>query len=546
MRSISPAFLASVLVLSTCSSVTGQTQRDAAAVAQQIDTAIQKRLDEGKHPIATAADDAEFVRRAYLDLHGVIPTADEVRAFLNYKEADKRAKLIDELLSRPGYGQHFARNWHNRIVPKTIVARRAVRPTFLAWMARHFNENHSWDRIVSGILLAEGDSEANPAASFYLVNLSDGPNPQPDPARLTAAVSRLFLGIRLECCQCHDHQFTNLKQTEFWGLAAFFTNVRVENLDRAFAGAKQGAAPVLREGVAVSGPKKNPKLQPQPIRETAAIEIPESRGKVVQARFLGGPEFVATGRPQFRPALAAWVVAPENPTFAQAAVNRMWATFFGKGLVEPVDDMQPENRPTHPEILELLTKEFIASSFDLKHLIRCLANTKAYQRTSTPPGDSENQPQFYGHMPARVMTADQLFDSLSRVLNRPVGERIANAGQKFKYGDARERFRTFFHGGGADDNVPVPEYGHGVPQVLRIMNSPDMTDVSRAMQKLAPARATTEQVIENMYLSTLSRRPTRDEISAVTSLLAAEPDRNRGYADLMWVLLNSGEFLHNH
>lgn len=545
MRYLLPTCLALAQILSSFSSAAAQPQSDAAAVAQQIDRAINKRLADGKHPIAPAADDAEFVRRAYLDLHGVIPTADEVLRFLNSNDAAKHAKLIDELLSRPGYGQHFARNWHNRIVPRTILARRMVSPEFLSWMANRFNENHSWGRIVSEILLAEGDSEANPAANFYLANLSDDMSHQPDPSKLTAAVSRLFLGVRLECCQCHDHQFTDLKQTDFWGMAAFFTNVRVENLDRG-GGGKRGTAPSIREGVDVKGVKAKPKDSPPPIRNSATIEIPESRGKVVKAKFLGGDELAATGKPQFRPALAAWVVSPKNPAFARAAVNRMWATFFGNGLVEPVDDMRPDLRPTHPELLDLLTTGFIDSGFDLKHLIRCITNTHAYQRSSTPPAGSENQPQFYSHMPARVMTADQLFDSLGRVLNQSVGERIVNAGQKTKYGDARERFRTFFHGGAADDNVPVPEYGHGIPQVLRIMNSPEMTDSARALQKLAPARATTGQVIENLYLATLSRRPTRDEIDKVTRFLAAQPDRNQGYADLMWVLLNSGEFLHNH
>ena len=181
-----------------------------------------------------------------------------------------------------------------------------------------------------------------------------------------------------------------------------------------------GLAPALREGVAVSPSSAGPKTL-TPIRDTAAIEIPDSSGKTVKAKFLGGPEFEATGK-QFRSGRSPLgSCRAENPMFARAAVNRMWATFFGRGLVEPVDDMRPENKPTHPELLDLLSKEFAASGFDLKHLIRCLTNTQAYQRSSTPPAGSEAQPELYGHMPARVMTADQLFDSLSLVLNQPSG-----------------------------------------------------------------------------------------------------------------------------
>lgn len=512
--------------------------RDAAVVARQIDAALEKRLAAEKTPIAGPADDAEFVRRAYLDLHGVIPQPEKVRAFLSDQSPDKRDRLIDSLLASSAYGQHFARVWYNRMVPTTIVARRIVSPLFLDWLAERFNENRGWDTFARDLILASGERDKNPATSLFLVHLGDGENPQPDPARITASFSRMFLGVRLECCQCHNHFFTDLKQTDFWGMAAFFTNIRADNVKQQ---SPKSTGPKLLEGVSVVLAKKSP----PPISAVAVIEIPETKGTKVQAKFLNGPELPTPERPLFRPALAEWVVSSKNPYFAKAAVNRMWASFFGQGLVNPVDDMRPEFPPSHPEIFDLLTKEFIDSQFDLKYLARCLMSTKAYQRTSTPLGDIA-QPELYGHMPARVMTADQLYDSLSQILNRPVGEHIANGGQKFKYGDTRERFRAFFPNGGADENTPVPDYSHGIPQVLRLLNSSNLTDPFKASTKLFPPRASADTVIENLYLSTLSRFPTPNEKKTMTAFLADEPNKEKGYRDLLWVLLNSGEFLHNH
>lgn len=509
-------------------------------LARRVDQDIQGRLDAAKVAVAAPADDAEFVRRAYLDIHGVVPPADRVVAFLDNKDADKRAKLIDELLASSQYGRHMGLVWYNRMLPATPTARRIVSPAFQPWLADRFNQNRGWDRIVSDIILSEGGRDKEPATSFYLVALNDDPSPQPDPGKLAAAASRLFLGLRLECCQCHDHPFTNLKQTEFWGLAAFFTNVRVDNLVLAPKG-----APTIQEGVAVAAIKRGPK-GPRPISATATIEIPESKGKTVNARFLGGPDLSVPDKPQFRPALAAWIVGPTNPYFARAAVNRTWAHFFGRGLVDPVDDMRPEHASSHPELLDLLAREFVASGFDLKHLVRSIANTQAYQRTSTPPPGDEIRPQLYAHMAARVMTADQLYDSLTQVLGRPVGEHIANGGQKVKYGDGRERFRAFFHGGSDDDNIPVPAYGHGIPQVLRIMNQSSLTDGSKLLPILTKQNARPEKVVESLYLTTLARFPTPEEARRTADFVAAESDRNQAYADLLWVLLNSGEFLHNH
>jgi hypothetical protein len=518
-------------------------KRPAPELAQRIDQEIQRQLDAAKVQCSPPADDAEFLRRVYLDLHGMVPPAERVVEFLDNRAADKRAAMIDELLASPEYGRHFGLVWFNRMVPRSSRALGLVDESLQPWLAERFNANRGWDKIVSDILISEGERDQNPATIFYLASVNDARNQRPEPDRVAAAVTRLFLGLRLECCQCHNHPFNELKQTDFWSMAAFFVNLRTETVEG--TGKGPNIVPVLREGVAVTSVKG--KLNSWlPISASATIEIPESNGKMVQARFLGGPQLAPQDTPRFRPALAEWLIAPTNRIFARAAVNRMWANFFGQGLIEPIDDMQPGHPATHPEVLDLLTDEFVASGFDLKHLIRCIANTCAYQRTSTPPAGRNHEPHRYSHIAARVMTADQLYDSLIQILKHDVGEWIANAGQKRKYGDPRERFRIYFHGAGDDDNTPVPAYGHGIPQVLRIMNSPRLTDGSVLIEQLNRRGAVREKIVESLYLATLSRRPTTEEARRVSEFLADEPDRKKGYNDLLWVLLNSGEFLHNH
>ncbi len=523
----------------------GRAPLSAVELMLRIDAAIQAKLDVEKIATSSQADDAEFIRRVTLDLHGVVPTAERVVAFLENREPDKRAALVDELLGRTEYGRNFGMIWFNRMVPRAARATGMVNDTLQSWLAEGFNQNRGWDAIVRDILLSEGPLSENPATNFFLAAAAGARDLRPAPDKVAAAVTRLFLGLRLECCQCHNHPFNELKQTDFWETAAFFVNVRAGvdlHPDR-----RPPQDPVLREGVLVAGVKSVKPRDIVPISTASVIEIPESNGKKVQARFLHGEVLEPQSGPLYRPAFAAWLTAPTNRQFARAAVNRMWAHFFGQGLVDPVDDMQPEHPATHPELLDLLTDEFIASGFDLKHLIRAIANTQAYGRTSAPLAGRDHNPQSYAHMAARVLTADQLYDSLALVLRRPVGEHIANGGQKRKYGDSRERFRIYFHGAGGDDNTPVPAYGHGIPQVLRIMNSPSLTDGTKLLDELMRFRTMTRaDVVDRLYLTTLARYPTSPERSRAETFLNDEPDVMKGYSDLLWVLLNSGEFLHNH
>jgi hypothetical protein len=515
--------------------------RNPLPLATLIDREVEKRLAEAKVPASPVADDAEFLRRLSLDVRGRIPTAERTAAFLADTDPDKRRKLIDEFLADPEYGEHFGIIWYHRMVKPSNENRQVISADLRDYLAERFNRNVGWDRIVSDILTADGDREANPAAVFWLAHLENKRFLPPE--RVNASVSHLFLGIKLECCECHNHPFDTLKQTDFWGMTAFFTQTHMTGA----AKKNQNATPGVAEGGQFRAGKGMGARDKPPV---GSVTIPDSNGKVVKARFLLGETPNLDGKKPLRPVLAAWLTSPSNPYFARAAVNKMWANFFARGLVNPVDDMRPDNPNTHPAILSALAEEFTASGFDLKHLIRCICNSKTYQRTSVPLSANKADEELYSHGRLRAMTADMLFDSLTVALaHEPAGKADARGkgmGMKRKLENGvREGFRKFFNAEADDDAGVVEEYSHGIPQALRLMNSHELNNTNTVVANLMKTEAP-EKVIEGIYLRVLSRRPTAAEVGRLKEYVAGAKDPARGYADAMWVLLNGGEFVFNH
>jgi hypothetical protein len=507
------------------------TKRGVAATAKAVDDVIDSRLAKEKVKAAPAADDAEFLRRAYLDLTGVIPTADKAAAFLDSKEPDKRAKLIDALLDSPEFGKFAASQWAALIT----VDEPALRAKFEPWLADQFNKNRGWDALVRDLITATG---TGPETTFVLSNVD---NKKPVPEKVAGATARLFLGIQLQCAECHNHPFTEWKQTDFWALAAFFSRTQVSN--KPPAGLGEAETTIIRVN-----PPKGVKLPPDtfagsviPIAATAGT----AAGTPVRAKFLQGsaPELDAKG--PFRPALAAWVTAADNPFFAQAHVNRVWAHFFGPGLVNPVDDLSPENAPTQPDVLRVLAAEFQTSGFDRKHLIRTITATKAYQRTNKggiPPAELH----LYARVPVKVMPPDALYDSLVRATGLKeitLNAYLPTAGRggvtaKVPPRDAFVRFFSTRELGTAGT-----EYSHGIPQALALLNVPALNKPTPAVQQLVKDKVPAEQAVERLYLAALARRPTPDEVKVMADFLAKRPDPADGYAGVLWILLNTPEFV---
>lgn len=513
------------------------------SVAAEIDAAIEKVLVANKVPLSPKSDDAEFLRRASLDIRGRVPTMERTVAFLKDTNPDKRAKLIDELLADAEYGEHFAIIWYHRMVRldddnRLLIAKNGMQE----WLADQFNKNSTWNKIVGDILMAQGDKDKHPETTFFFAHVDDNKGRHdPSPSKITASATKLFMGIRLECCECHNHPFNALKQTDFWGVAAFFGDTHSQHASQKEL--KDGGNPAIHDGGVVKAKKKDT-VVPHPFGQ---IVIPDTKGKTVKAKFLAGAEPNVASHPSLRKLFSNWLTSPQNRYFAQAAVNKVWANFFGHGIVNPIDDMDPD-RATHPDILKLLSDEFTASGFDQKHLIRCICASKTYQRTSGVLPNNKDDEKLYSHMKTKVMSADMLFDSLAIVLGHSIGEAPATkkeGGPKKGGGGPREAFRKFFHAEADDDSGVVEDYSHGVPQVLRLMNS-GQTNRSNAVIATAMKAGEPEKVIESLYLTVLSRYPSATETKKMKDYAAKDQLTPKAFGDLLWVLLNSGEFMFNH
>ncbi len=504
-------------------------ERNPAAVAAAIDRALEQRLTTAGVPPSPVADDATFLRRVTLDLTGRIPTRKRAAAFLDSTDPEKRRKLVDDLLADREYGRHFATVWRNLIVRPDPVKTKSPRDQFTPWLAEQFNDNRGWQQIVSELLTAEGDIARNPATTFIVANSE---NFQPDAGRLAGTAARLFLGVQLRCAECHDHPFAPWTQADFWGTAAFFS--RLHNTSR------KGPPFIMTEA---AEPGHDPGA-------TAAITIPGTAGKAagrsVAARFLRG-KTPALGEGPLRPTFAAWVTAPDNPFFAPAFVNRLWAQLFGRGFVNPMDDFRDDNPPSHPILLARLADEFRNSGYDVKHLLRCITLSRAYQRGSQPLPANEKDRELFSHMAVKVLSPEAFFDSLTVVMaidksaKQPPGKVKSSLPLTPEY---RQQFIRFFRAQG--ESADETAFSHGIPQFLKRLNGEPFNGGAPLIGQLMVAGAGPEQVIEALYLATLSRRPKSEELRLMSEYLSRRADREQGYAGVLWILLNSGEFILNH
>jgi hypothetical protein len=516
-------------------------------VASAIDREIQRVLDAEGIRASGPADDAEFLRRAYLDIIGKIPPPEKVVAVLDSKDADRRTKLIDELLGDAQYGRHFADLWCDRLNVKDLPI---YREPFIDWMAAGLNQGRGWDEVVADLVTAEGKfnfvtrgkrlDAADPKALFILLNTEEGMGKGPNPAWLAAESGRLFLGVQIQCAECHNHPFTeSWKQTDFWGMAAFYSRIRTENKGK--------------EGLHW---KETPAAANQPV----SIVIPQTAlkniGTTVPARLLGDKQYQTsevskTSEVLLRHELARWMTSANNPFFAKAAVNRTWAHLFGRGLVNPVDDLHADNPATHPAILDLLADEFKKSGFDLKYLIRCICLTQAYQRTSVPLKDNEEQQDKYSHMAVKVIGPGVFYDSLKVATGLPE-LKVGLPERKTKLTvltlfTPREVFVDFYRASQGEEPNPL-ENTHGIPQALKLMNAVQLNGVLPNAQRLAGAGLSREQVIEQLYLTAYARRPSAQESRLIADFLARRNDAPpaHGYSAVLWTLMNSAEFVSNH
>jgi hypothetical protein len=505
-------------------------------LSTDIDRLVRAQLDAAKIPPSPRADDAEFLRRVYLDITGRIPTYEQSTTFLASTDPAKRAKLIDELLSRPEYGLHFATLWRDRIVdraPDNNQARQGFSWEFITWMAEAFNKDHGWDAIVRDILTAEGDAKKNPTTTFILANRMNG---FPRPADLTSTTGRLFMGIQLRCAQCHDHPYVDdWKQDDFWGVAAFFGQLRDHNV------ASDGTT---REPVFYDKPITDAKKETQYVNrlkrvgflapvEGAKIAIPNSSDptkveRVVAAKFfLGDKAELKTDDPA-RARFAAWLTSTSNAYFARSFANRLWSHFFATGLANPVDAMRPDMPTKHAALLDLLEKEFKKSGFQQKHLIRAICNSETYQRTSRPLKDNAQDRELFSHMQIKLLNPDQMIDAIAIAAGRPP-----------TVGKNREQQNAPFVT--ADADADPTQFTHGIPQFLLLMNGNSSSNPQN-LGKLTTGKKK-DEAIQAIFHAVLSRPARPAEMERMLAHVEKAENANQGYRDIYWVLLNSAEFV---
>ena len=503
-----PAYL---LLLSVLLANVGQAS-DGTSVAEavrRIDGLIADRWNRDDVTPAATSGDAEFCRRVWFDLAGVAPPVAEVRSFLVDVDSDKRAELIDRLLQSPEYANHMATRWSDTLLPDDLGPQ--SRGNVLAlnrWLRNQFIDNVPYDHLVGRFLTAGGDGNSGPAIFYTAHTLA--------PEKIAAATSRIFMGLQLQCAQCHDHPFDRWTQDEFWSYAAFFGQLESREDRR-----RRSTLVVDRPGGEVKFPDTDRVMQPL---YPGIQQLPE--------------EDPTDNR---RRQLTIWLASRDNPYFSRAAVNRVWGHLFARGLVDPVDAMDADNPASHPELLSFLADYFVEIRFDLKKLYATLTRTKVYQVSSEPP--SEIPPaETFAVMKTKTLSPQQYYDSLAaNVLRQTTATTTDNP---MVANPQREQFLQRMR-----TNSDSPgSYPHGIVQALGLLNGPEIVLATAGQGGLLVAMdapfLNDRDRIETLYLATLSRMPRKNELERCQTMLESskEDDQWRQvFGDILWALLNTAE-----
>jgi hypothetical protein len=495
------------------------------AEANFIDKHVWDKLGRLGIPPSGPADDATFLRRVYLDTIGTLPTAAEAAALLADTAPDKRAKLIDALLARPEYSDYWALKWSDLLK----VDRDAVTPqgavAMTRWLRRQFEANRPYDQFARDVVTARGSTAAEGPAALYKSLAA--------PEDAAQAVSQVFLGVRIECAKCHHHPSERWGQDDYWALAGMFSGVARKPLPGG------GEAVVWAKGADL-GPKVG-----------KAKRAGQTGG--VPARPLGAAVKSYPPEEDRRRALADWMTAPDNPYFAAAVANRLWAHYLGRGLVEPIDDLRATNPASNEPLLAALAAHLREVKYDLKAFTRTLLLSRAYQLASTTTPANAADEQNFSHAAVKPLPAEVLLDAVSQVTGVPEKFNGWPAGYRAIQVWDNRMPSYFFRIFGRPVRYSVCECERGtdpsIAQALHLMNAPEITAKLRARtgtaRRLADSPAAPAAVVDELFLTALARRPTDAERAKMLAAFA-DGDRRAAAEDVLWALLNSKEFLYNH
>jgi hypothetical protein len=477
----------------------------------------------GLTPSALCTDE-EFLRRLYLDAIGTLPTPEEIRSFLADKDLDKRNKAIDRVLDRPEFVDFWSYKWGDLLRINRDLLQDKGMWTFYNWVRACVRDNKPVDEMAREILTAEGSPFTDGPANYYMTSRQA--------ADWSETTAQLFLGVRMQCAKCHHHPFEKWSQDDYYGLSAFFVRVGTKN-SQEFGIFGRETVLYLKPNGEATHPRKGGVVKPHPL-DGPDMDDPLDR----------------------RRKLAEWMTAPNNPFFARNFVNRFWAYTMGRGLVEPVDDMRATNPPSNPELLDALAADFIAHKYDLKHLLRTIFSSRAYQLSSTKTqGNATDAANVYHtRYTTRRLTAEQIADALDyatgtreKYVGLPLGTRA------IQLPDTRVRSYLLDTFGRPARQITCECERTTQPNIASVLHLLNGDFVNKKIEApagrvltLLGAKKTPEQIVEELYLVTISRPPTAEEVAKQKSWMAKAPSQREWAADVLWTLLNSREFLFNH
>ena len=485
-----------------------------------VDQLVDQKIRNLRMIPSEVCNDETFLRRAHIDLAGVLPTSEEVVKFVAEADPKKREKKIDQLLAKPEFVDIWALKWSELLQVRTGQNQNGGYKTTLTyynWLHDQLAKNVPINQIARTLISANGSNLENPAANYY--------NLETDPLKLAEDTAQSFFGIRIQCAQCHNHPFDRWTMNDYRGLVAFFTQIA----------RKDGEDP--REKIIFNsggGESKHP-----------------LGDRVIPPKFLGGAEPDTKGKDR-RQILADWIAAPENPYFPRHIANLIWAQYMGRGIVEPVDDVRISNPASNPELLDALSKKIVEYNYDLRKIVREVCTSRTYQLTTRPNETNALDERNFAHATIRRMRAEVMLDCINQVAETndkyrglPIGARAVEVAD----GKTSNYFLTTFGRKDREGICSREEVGPTLSQALHLINGDNVEGKiaqGGVVKKLMSANKTSREIVQELYLRTFGRQPTEAELIKLEPHLGVTEEQPKVYGDIFWALLNAKEFMFNH
>ncbi|HKB01014.1 MAG TPA: DUF1549 and DUF1553 domain-containing protein [Gemmataceae bacterium] len=484
-----------------------------------VDTLVHRKLNDLRITPSELCTDEAFVRRAYIDIAGVLPTPEEYDRFMKNTASNKREDLVDELLGRKEFAELWVMKWAEllQIKSSNTVSYKATL-LYYNWLQDKISKNVPVNEWVQELLGASGGTFKNPATNYY--------QNETDILKVSENVAQVFVGMRIQCAQCHNHPFDRWTMNDYYGFAAFFSQIGRKATD------DPRELVVFNSG---GGEVANPVTKQQ-----------------MKPKFLGGAEPDVVGKDR-RQVLATWLASPENPYFATNLANIVWAHFFGRGIIQEVDDVRVSNPPSNAELLEALGKKFTEYQYDFKKLVRDICTSRTYQLSTIPNASNEGDTRNFARQTVRRIRAETMLDVISQATetkNKFPGLPLGARAVQIADGNVSTYFLTTF-GRASRETVCSCEVKlePTLSQSLHMLNGDATTNRIRQgqlIQKRLAEKKSPDQIIEELYLRTLTRRPSPEEMGKLQAALKEEPDKAKGFEDVFWALMNTREFVFNH